>query len=324
MQTRYNNHDSNIINIVFDKVPQTGTLSKLSAALDLLDASVNAICDARIATALDTSSIQTLWAVFDEYDFTTAAALTDLDYRLSSLDASLVSFGTSAAQKYVSIDSSLSGLQTGLSDLSTALYQHINDTSAISGSVKPEDIERYIAPLRLDIYNTSVYLSGRIDNTASDMADVINNAVESLNTSVGQIKYFDAIRDASIASLKEYQTNTVDSLLTSYSERVNSAESIAIDSKAIAEDVSAHLRQTLEVQNSSITTALTSTLASVDNKVSAINSSVSGVVTDIYNEFRTFEDVVEERDFVTASALTLHDSSIIYILGVLRQNGLIQ
>jgi len=56
--------DSNLIKIIFDKVPQTGTLSKLSEGLNLLDTSVNAICDARITEALDTSSIQELWNRF--------------------------------------------------------------------------------------------------------------------------------------------------------------------------------------------------------------------------------------------------------------------
>lgn len=64
MRTKTINKDSNIIRITFNKVPQTGTMSKLSAALDLIDSSVNAICDARITEALDTSSIQELWSRF--------------------------------------------------------------------------------------------------------------------------------------------------------------------------------------------------------------------------------------------------------------------
>ena len=149
MQTRYiNNHDENLVKIIFDKVPQTGTLSKLSEALNLLDSSVNAICDARITAALDTSSIQTLWQVFNEYDFVTGAALTDLDYRLTNLDASLGLFNSQNRVKFVSLDSSLYGLQNGLDGLRNDLTKHINDTSTISGGgLKPEDIDQYINPL---------------------------------------------------------------------------------------------------------------------------------------------------------------------------------
>ena len=64
MRTKALNKDSNLIKIVFNKVPQTGTLSKLSEALDLLDSSINSICDSRISEALDTSSIQELWSRF--------------------------------------------------------------------------------------------------------------------------------------------------------------------------------------------------------------------------------------------------------------------
>jgi hypothetical protein len=149
MQTRYiNNHDENLVKIIFDRVPQTGTLSKLSAALDLIDASVNAICDARIRTALDTSSIQTLWNVFNEYDFVTGAALTDLDYRLTTLDASFNEINAQNDVKFVALDSSFSGLQNGLDSLRNDLAKHINDTSTISGGgLKPEDIEQYINPI---------------------------------------------------------------------------------------------------------------------------------------------------------------------------------
>ena len=149
MQTRYiNNHDDNIIRITFDRVPQTGTLSKLSAALDLLDSSVNAICDARITTALDTSSIQTLWSVFNEYDFVTGAALSDLDYRLTTLDASLGDINSQNHVKFVALDSSLAALQNGLDGVRNDLAKHINDTSTISGGgLKPEDIDQYINPL---------------------------------------------------------------------------------------------------------------------------------------------------------------------------------
>lgn len=64
MRTKAINTDTNIVKIIFEKVPQTGTLSKLSEGLNLLDTSVNAICDARITEALDTSSIQELWNRF--------------------------------------------------------------------------------------------------------------------------------------------------------------------------------------------------------------------------------------------------------------------
>ena len=440
MQSRYiTNHDENIIRIVFDRVPQTGTLGKLSEALNLLDASVNAICDARITTALDTSSIQTLWSVFNEYDYVTSAALTDLDYRLTALDASLGEFSSQNRAKFVSLDSSLSGLQTSIDDVRNDLSTHINDTSNISGSVKPEDIEQFLTPIRDDLYNTSVNLNGRINDAVSrlidcehdistlynvtnitnrgaindvsnrlfnltesynvttntvafiqnqyvslnsavttntndianinasvtslshsviqnasvlsnqalpnlralntsvndistrlasvltvpDALDSITNDIENINASVGVIKYNDNLRDASIIALREYQTNTVDSLLSSYTQRLNNAESLAVDSQYIANDVSNRLSSALagniatvnniaDSLNSSVNSALTNHTSFVNQSVANMNTSVNSVLNDI-----------DRRDFVTAAALNLHDTSINYIITVLRNHGLI-
>ncbi len=72
MQTRYNNHDDNVIKIKLTRVPQTSALAAVESAISLLDTSIHAITDDAIATALDTSSIQTLWSVFNEYDYVTA------------------------------------------------------------------------------------------------------------------------------------------------------------------------------------------------------------------------------------------------------------
>lgn len=452
MQTRYNNnHDDNIIRITFDRVPQTGTLSKLSAALDLIDASVNAICDARITEALDTSSIQTLWSVFNEYDYVTSAALSDLDYRLTTLDASLGDINAQNRVKFVALDSSLSGLQNGLDGLRNDLQTHINDTSNISGSVKPEDIDQYINPLEQDIYNTSVNLNGRINDTVSrlidcendistlfystnitnrgmindvsnrlfnltesynqttntvsfiqnqyvslnsavttntnDIANInssilslssatlqnasvwnnqaspnlralntslndistrlasiqtvtpgqldnITNDIANINASIGLIKYKDNLRDASITALQSYQTNTVDSLLSSYSQRLNNAESLAVDSQYIATDVSNRLRFTLAtaiadvsnqlaVTNSSITNLTSKTLAIVSNQLYVTNTSVNTAIARMNTSVNTVLNDIDQRDFVTATALNMHDTSINYILGILRTNGLI-
>ena len=395
MQTRYiNNHDENLVKIIFDKVPQTGTLSKLSEALDLLDSSVNAICDARITAALDTSSIQTLWQVFNEYDFVTSAALTDLDYRLTNLDASLGLFNSQNHTKFVTIDSSLYGLQNGLDSVRNDLAKHINDTSTISGGgLKPEDIEQYINPVRLDIYNTSVNLNGRINdavsrvidcehdistlyyttnitnrgmindvsnrlfvtneslneynatltNHSAQISELYNNSqavvslgetIDNINASIGIIKYNDTQRDASITALREYQENTVDSLLSSYAQRINSVESIAVDSQYIATDVSNRLTSTLAtaiedvstqlaITNSSITNLTSNTLAIVSNQLYVTNTSVNTAIARMNTSVNTVLADIDERDFVTASALNLHDTSINYILGILRQNGLI-
>jgi len=131
MRTKPINIDTNIVKIIFDKVPQTGTLSKLSEGLNLLDTSVNAICDARITEALDTSSIQTLWDRFREFDFVTAAALSDLDYRLNVTDSSLGVFNSQNLTKFDEVNSSLSDLSNAIVDVSDALQRHIIDTSNI-------------------------------------------------------------------------------------------------------------------------------------------------------------------------------------------------
>ena len=329
----------------------------------------------------------------NEYDFVTGAALTDLDYRLTTLDASLGDINAQNHVKFVSLDSSLYGLQNGLDGLRNDLQTHINDTSNISGSVKPEDIEQYINPVRLDIYNTSVNLNGRINDTVSRVIDcehdistlyyttnitnrgmindvsnrlfvtneslneynatlanhsaqiseLYNNSqavaqvtetIDNINASIGLIKYNDTQRDASITALREYQENTVDSLLSSYSQRLNNAESLAVDSQYIATDVSNRLTSTLAtaiadvsnqlaITNSSITNLTSNTLAIVSNQLYVTNTSVNTAIARMNTSVNTVLNDIDQRDFVTATALNLHDTSTNYILGILRTNGLI-
>ena len=99
--------DDNVIKIVVQETPKTRTLDKVETALSLIDASIKAITDAEISTALDSSSIQTLWSRFSEFDLVTSKALTELDGRIDTLDASLQS---------LSVDS-IAGLTDSISDL---------------------------------------------------------------------------------------------------------------------------------------------------------------------------------------------------------------
>ena len=145
---------------------------------------------------------------------------------------------------------------------------------------------------------------GQLDNITNDIANI--------NASVGLIKYNDNLRDASINALQSYQTNTVDSLLSSYSQRLNNAESLAVDSQYIATDVSNRLTSTLATAIEDVSNQLYVTNTSVNTAIARMNTSVNTVLADI-----------DQRDFVTATALNLHDTSINYILGILRTNGLI-
>ena len=413
--------DSNLIKIIFDKVPQTGTLSKLSEGLNLLDTSVNAICDARITEALDTSSIQTLWDRFREFDFVTAAALSDLDYRINVTDSSLGVFNSQNLTKFDEVNSSLSDLSNAIVDVSNALQRHIIDTSNISGSVKPEDIEQYLQPLRNDITNVSTNLYSQtvaldsaivgnttliqnvssnltvtrsiltdvstrlsnhlndsdttnsslnsltnlvtaIDSLQTEQTTAINNinasisalvvstvnntsiwnnqaapniralntsvndistrlanhineyvninpstienlttAVNQINTSLGLNGYFDHIRDVSINTLTEYVHTTVDSLLTSYTQRLNSTESIAVDAMAVANDVSTHfsvissnVNYIVDNFNSSIYARFDEIDSSINNtideKFAVINSSLADFQTTLNNSFDDYTD----------------------------------
>ena len=89
MNTKTKKFNDNVIRIVVQDTPKTRTLDKVETALSLIDASVKAITDEAISTALDTSSIQTLWSQFEEFDLVTSRALTELDDRIDTLDASL-------------------------------------------------------------------------------------------------------------------------------------------------------------------------------------------------------------------------------------------
>jgi len=421
MRTKPINIDTNIVKIIFDKVPQTGTLSKLSEGLNLLDTSVNAICDARITEALDTSSIQTLWDRFREFDFVTAAALSDLDYRLNVTDSSLGVFNSQNQSKFSEVNSSLSELSNAIVDVSDALQRHIIDTSNISGSVKPEDIEQYLQPIKADITDVSTRLktqtvaldsaiadnttlindvssnltvtrsiltdvSTRLSNHLNDYnitnssvnslttlvssidslqteqttaianinasisalvvstvanASIWNNqaapniralntsvndistrlanhineyvsvnpstienlttAIDQINTSIGLNYYFDHIRDVSINTLTEYVHTTVDSLLTSYTQRLNSTESIAVDAMAVVNEVSTHftalnnnVNYIVDNFNSSIYARFdeidSSINATIDERFAVINSSLADFQTTLNNSFDDYTD----------------------------------
>lgn len=456
MRTKAINTDTNIVKIIFEKVPQTGTLSKLSEGLNLLDTSVNAICDARITEALDTSSIQELWNRFREFDFVTAAALSDLDYRITVTDSSLGNFDSQNQSKFSEVNSSLSDLSNAIVGVRNDLNQHIIDTSDISGTVKPEDIAEYLQPLYSGIADVSTRLktqitavesaiadnatliqnvssnlavtrsilsdvSTRLSNhlTASDTTNsslnsltnlvtaidtlqteqttAINNinasisalvsstvanasiwnnqaapniralntsvndistrlanhineyvsvnpstienlttAIGNINTSIGLNYYFDHIRDVSINTLTEYVHTTVDSLLTSYTQRLNSTESIAVDAMAVANDVSTHftalnnnVNYIVENFNSSIYYRFDEIDSSMNLKFDEMNSSLNTTFTnyqtEINSSFSNYQnyidssligwgEIIEERDFVISRALTQLDTSIVWLI----------
>ena len=518
MRTKAINTDTNIVKIIFEKVPQTGTLSKLSEGLNLLDTSVNAICDARITEALDTSSIQELWNRFQEFDFVTAAALSDLDYRITVTDSSLGNFDSQNQSKFAEVNSSLSDLSNAIVGVRNDLIQHIIDTSDISGTVKPEDIEHYLQPLRNDITNVSTNLysqtvaldSAIVDNTTliqnvssnltvtrsiltdvstrltnhltasdttnsslnsltnlvtaidslqteqttainninasisalvsstvtntsiwnnqaapniralnasvndistrlanhlndyvninsslSDLTSVvsqldnatanaltalnssvrelynasqtqsyielsndvstlrntvsgntnsidnINASIDQINTSLGLNGYFDHIRDVSINTLDNYVHTTVDSLLTSYTQRLNSTESIAVDAMAVSNDVSTHfaalnnnVSYIVENFNSSIYSRFDEIDSSMNLKFEEMNSSLNTTFTnyqtEINSSFSNYQNyidssligwgnIIEERDFVISRALTQLDTSIVWLINRLAQ-----
>ncbi len=118
MITRYPNHDSSVIQIIIQRVPTTRTLDQVSSALANLDTSIHTITDAAIETALDTSSIQALWAEYNQFDIITAQALTDLDDRVTTLDASLRSL---TIDDISTLSDGLTALESKTDDISTRL-----------------------------------------------------------------------------------------------------------------------------------------------------------------------------------------------------------
>jgi methyl-accepting chemotaxis protein len=181
-------------------------------------------------------------------------------------------------------------------------------------------------------------------NNSQAVAQVIDT-IDNINASIGLIKYNDTQRDASISALREYQRNTVDSLLSSYSQRLTNAESLAVDCNGIANDVSNRLTSALSdnitdinkianTLNSSVNAAMTNNIATINQITNTLNSSVNSALSTQTNFVNQSIDGVNssinvlianvnERDFVTASALNLHDASINYILCILRNKGLI-
>ena len=315
MRTKPINTDTNIVKIIFDKVPQTGTLSKLSEGLNLLDTSVNAICDARITEALDTSSIQTLWDRFREFDFVTAAALSDLDYRINVTDSSLGVFNSQNQSKFSEVNSSLSDLSNAIVDVSDALQRHIIDTSNISGSVKPEDIEQYLQPVKADITDVSTRLktqitrsilsdvSTRLSNhlTASDTTNSSLNSLTNLVSSIDslQTEQTTAIANinASISALVSYTvTNTsiwnnqaapniralntsVNDISTRLKTQTVALDSAIVDNTTLIKDVSSNLTVTRSIL-SDVSTRLSNHLTASDTTNSSLNS-LTNLVTAI-------------------------------------------
>ena len=165
-----NIYDDNVIKIVVQETPKTRTLDKVETALSLIDASIKAITDAEISTALDSSSIQTLWSQFEEFDVVTSRALTDLDDRVVTLDASLQSL---SVESIAGLQDDIDTLNTKSDDISTRLSEFINDSSSASR----QDIE----DVSLRVYNNTsaitvnavsiVDISTRLYHTNSNVAD---------------------------------------------------------------------------------------------------------------------------------------------------------
>lgn len=386
----------------------------------------------------------------------TAAALSDLDYRITVTDSSLGNFDSQNQSKFAEVNSSLSDLSNAIVGVRNDLNQHIIDTSDISGTVKPEDIAEYLQPLYSGIADVSTRLktqtvaldSAIVDNTTliqnvssnltvtrSILSDVstrlsnhltasdttnssVNNltnlvtaidstqteqttaivninasisalvsstvantsiwnnqaapniralntsvndistrlanhineyvninpstienlttAIDNINTSLGLNGYFDHIRDVSINTLDNYVHTTVDSLLTSYTQRLNSTESIAVDAMAVANDVSTHftalnnnVNYIVDNFNSSIYARFdeidSSLNATIDERFAVINSSLADYQENLNNSFSNYQNyidssligwgnILEERDFVISRALTQLDTSIVWLI----------
>ena len=289
MRTKTINKDSNIIRITFNKVPQTGTMSKLSAALDLIDSSVNAICDARITEALDTSSIQELWSRFQEFDFVTAAALSDLDYRINVTDSSLGVFNSQNLTKFDEVNSSLSDLSNAIVGVRNDLNQHIIDTSDISGTVKPEDIAEYLQPLYSGIADVSTRLKTQITAVESAIADnttLINNVSSNLTVTRSILS---DVSTRLTNHLNDY--NITNSSVNSLTTLVSSIDSLQTEQTTAIANI-----------NASISALVVSTVANASiwnnqaaPNIRALNTSVNDISTRLKTQITAVESAIVDN-----------------------------
>ena len=303
MKTKYNNHDSNVLKIVLQNVPQTSTLTKVESALSLIDASIKAITDDAIATALDSSSIQTLWATFNEYDFVTAAALSDLDSRLVSTDSSLEILGASTATKFVSLDSSLSGLSNAVSGLANDLSTHIahcsgggidiDDTvikdinssirnlNASVGTLKSQNnaIVSQLQDVSVGLKDVSLYLSTHIGNY-----NTLNNKVTDILTRLNQT------------------SNNINNVSVNMSNQIARTNSNLTDVSLYVADISTRLNQSNN-KVTDISSRLANHMSNSNAQMSVVCSSVNRLSNDVstlQNSLNSTNNQVNEHWNVTA------------------------
>ena len=313
------------------------------------------------------NSLTTLVSSIDSLQTEQTTAIANINASISALVVSTVAnasiWNNQAAPN-------IRALNTSVNDISTRLTNHLNDYVNINSSLS--DLTFVVSQLDnatanaltalnssvRELYNASqtqsyIELSNDVStlrNTVSgntNSIDNINASIDQINTSLGLNGYFDHIRDVSINTLTEYVHTTVDSLLTSYTQRLNSTESIAVDAMAVANDVSTHftalnnnVNYIVDNFNSSIYARFdeidSSINTTIDERFAVINSSMADYQTNINNSFADYQininssfsnyqnyidssligwgNILEERDFVISRALTQLDTSIVWLI----------
>ena len=264
-----NIYDDNVIKIVVQETPKTRTLDKVETALSLIDASIKAITDAEISTALDTSSIQTLWSQFEEFDVVTSRALTDLDDRVVTLDASLQSL---SVDSIAGLSDDIDTLNTKTDDISTRLSEFVEDCSSASR----QDIEDVSTRVKTNsdaiAKNTTDLLdvSTRLYHTVSDVAD---NATRISDVSANAIVNQTNISDVSnrlAAHLIDHDNTVADvsalkTLTAAHTSRLNGHDASIIE-----------LADAIETADASIV-SVKSSIAAQSEHLTRLDTSVTDV-----------------------------------------------
>lgn len=329
MNTKAKKYDDNVIRIVVQEVPKTRTLDKVETALSLIDASVKAITDDAIATALDTSSIQTLWSQFEEFDLVTSKALTELDDRIDTLDASLQSL---SVDSIAGLSDDISTLNTKTDDISTRLSELVADCSSASRQ-DIEDVSTRVKTNADAISDVSTRLASNITTLSSNVADNATNIADvSLSTQTNTASISD-VSTRFAAHLNDHDSTVADvsvlkTLTANHTTELNGhdASILALSAAVDAANASINL---LRNENAATDAKIVIYDTSVRSDISTLESTLTAHLNDfdvsVRNHFVSLDDSVSyltvERNRLDASITNLTsyiDTTVTQILSTDR------